>query len=232
MAGVNVDIGIFGATGIIGRCVLAEALSRGHRVTAYTREASRIPQHTGPVTWQVANVLDPASISQAIGGLDVVVNAINTGIDISETIANAGVLPAAARALLTGLEQHPGTRLIVVGGAGSLEVKPGLQVVDVEGFAEGLPEALGVPPEYMRVVRAHREALNVYRLSNRNWTYLSPSAGLITAGKRTARFRVGGNQLLVSEDGRSDISAEDLAVGIIDEAEFPRHLQRRFTVGY
>jgi uncharacterized protein len=80
---------------------------------------------------------------------------------------------SARSALLTALERHASTRLIVVGGAGSLEVKPGLQVVDVEGFAERLPDALGLPPEYVKVARAHREALNLYRMSNRNWTYLS-----------------------------------------------------------
>jgi putative NADH-flavin reductase len=120
----------------------------------------------------------------------------------------------------------------VVGGAGSLEVKPGLQVVDIEGFAERLPETPGVAQEYVKVVLAQREALNLYRQSNRNWTYLSPSAGLITSGERTNRFRIGGNQLLVSVDGTSGISAEDLAVALIDEAEFPQYLQRRFTVGY
>src|SRR5947209_35514 len=85
------------------------------------------------------------------------------------------------------------SRLVVGVEAGSLEVQPGLQVVDVEGFAERLPESLGVPPDYVKVVLAHREALNLYRLSNRNWTYLSPSAGLITSGERTGRFRTGGN---------------------------------------
>ncbi len=69
-------------------------------------------------------------------------------------------------------------------------------------------------------------------LSNRNWTYLSPSAGLITAGERTGRFRTGTDQILVTASGTSDISAEDLAVAIIDEAETPRHVQRRFTAGY
>jgi putative NADH-flavin reductase len=227
-----VHIAIFGATGVIGSRVVAEAADRGHRVTGYTRDKSRAGQDSGAVLWRVTDVLDPSSVARAIDGVDVVVNAINAGRDIPETIANADVLPNAAESLLAALEQHPATRLIVVGGAGSLEVRPGLQVVDVDGFAEGLPEALGVPPEYVRVVRAHRDALNRYRTSNRNWTYLSPSAGLVLPGERTGRFRVGGNQLLVSTDGRSDISAEDLAVAIIDEAEFPRHIQRRFTVGY
>jgi putative NADH-flavin reductase len=107
-----------------------------------------------------------------------------------------------------------------------------VQVVDAEGFADGLPAALGVPFKYVHVVRAHREALELYRLSNRNRTYVTPSAGLVQPGERTGRFRIGGDQLLVREDGTADISAEDLAVAVLDEAEQPRFVQRRFTVGY
>lgn len=227
------NIGVFGATGTIGRSVVAEAVSRGHRVMAFTRDASRIPADTGSVTWTVANVLDAQNAGQAIDGLDVVINAINTGKDLPDMIANAAALPAAARSLLKALEQHLSTRLIVVGGGASLEVQPGLQAMDVDGFAEQLPEMLGVPSEYFTVMLAHRDALNLYRLSNRNWTYLSPSAGQIASGKRTGRFRIGDDQLLVAGDGTiGDMSAEDVAVAVIDEAEMPRHVQRRFTVGY
>lgn len=226
------DIGVFGATGTIGQRVVREAADRGHRVVAFTRDASRIPQDPETVAWKVADLLDTDSVTGNIGGLDVVVSAVNAGTGIPDSIANAHVLQVAARALIAALEKHPSTRLIVVGGAGSLEVEPGLQVVDVDGFADGLPATLGVPSDYVKVVLAHREALNLYRLSNRNWTYLSPSAGLVTRGERTGRFRVGGDQLLVAADGTSDISADDLAVAIIDEAEVPRHIQRRFTVGY
>ncbi|WP_018500729.1 NAD(P)-dependent oxidoreductase [Parafrankia discariae] len=226
------DIGVFGATGVIGRRVVAEGSRRGHRVTAFTRSASRVPADPGPVRWSVTQMLDVADVARAVSGLDVIVNAINAGDDIPGAIANADVLPAATRVLLTALESHPATRLIVIGGAGSLEVRPGLQVVDVAGFAERLPETLGVPTEYVNVVLAHREVLHLCRLSDRSWTYLSPSAGLITPGARTGRFRVGGNQLLVTADGISDISAEDLAMAVVDEVELPRHVQRRFTVGY
>ena len=225
-------IGVFGATGVIGSRVVAEAVERGHRVTAWTRDAARAGRDIGAVQWRVADILDSKSVDLAIDGVDVVVSAINAARDFHEAIANADVLPRAADSLLTALENHPATRVIVVGGAGSLEVKPGLQFCDVEGIADTLPGSLGAPPEYITVVWAHRDALNRYRTSNRNWTYLSPSAGLVQPGERTGRFRVGGNQLLVSADGSSDISAEDLAVAIIDEAEVPRHIQRRFTVGY
>jgi putative NADH-flavin reductase len=209
-----------------------EALDRGHHVTAFTRSPTRIPAEPGAVRWAVTDPRDPARLTTDLAGLDVLVNAINAGNDLPETIANADAFPATARALLTAMEELPRLRLVVVGGAGSLEVAPGTRVVDLEGFAESLPTSLGVPVEYVHVVRAHVEALNLYRLSDRNWTYVSPSAGLVQPGKRTGRFRIGGDQLLVREDGTSDISADDLAVAVLDEMEQPRFVQRRFTVGY
>jgi putative NADH-flavin reductase len=226
------EIGVLGATGTIGARAVAEAVDRGHRVTAFTRSAARVPAEPGAVRWTVTDPRDATRLAADLAGLDVLVNAINAGNDVPETIANAHAFPATARALLTAMEELPRLRLIVIGGAGSLEVAPGLRVVDVEGFAENLPTALGVPVEYERAVRAHIEALDLYRVSDRNWTYVSPSAGLVQPGKRTARFRIGGDQLLVREDDTSDISAEDLAVAVLDEAEKPRFVQRRFTVGY
>jgi putative NADH-flavin reductase len=91
--------------------------------------------------------------------------------------------------------------------------------------------SLGVPEDYGVAVRGHRAALDTVRLSNRRWTYASPLAD-IHAGERTGRFHVGGDELLVDADGRSRISYEDCAVPIVDEIGSPRHIQRRFTVGY
>ncbi|GAA2161265.1 MULTISPECIES: NAD(P)-dependent oxidoreductase [Glycomyces] len=225
-------IGVFGATGAIGGQIVVEAVARGHQITAFTRDPARFGPTADSVTWQVADALDPASIASAIDGLDVVVSAINAGRDVPETIANADVFPRAASAMIEALTSRPDLRVIVMGGAGSLEVAPGVTVVEAEGFAENLPKALGVPVEYVNPVRAGVEALNRYRTSNRNWTYLSPSAGRIEPGERTGRFRIGGDQLLVRADGTSDISLEDLAMAVVDEAETARHVKRRFTVGY
>jgi putative NADH-flavin reductase len=227
-----VDIGVLGATGTIGGRVVAEAVDRGHRVTAFTRSSARIPVEPGTVRWAVTDPRDPARLATDLADLDVLVNATNAGNNVTETIANADAFPAIARALLTAMETLPRLRLIVVGGAGSLEVAPGKRVVDVDGFAENLPAALDVPVDYVNPVLAGVEALALYRLSDRNWTYLSPSAGRVQVGKRTGRFRIGGDQLLVQEDGTSDISADDLAVAVLDEVEQPRFVQRRFTVGY
>jgi putative NADH-flavin reductase len=226
------EIGVLGATGVIGSRVVTEAVDRGHRVTAFTRSAARFPDEPGTVRWTVTDPGDPTRLASDLADLDVLVNAINAGNDVTETIANAHAFPTTARALLRAMEALPRLRSIVIGGAGSLEVAPGRRVVDIEGFADNLPAALGVPMDYVRAVRAHIEALDLYRLSDRNWTYVSPSAGLVQPGKRTGRFRIGGDQLLVQEDGTSEISADDLAVAVLDEAEHPRFVQRRFTVGY
>ncbi|MEU2041800.1 NAD(P)-dependent oxidoreductase [Nocardia niwae] len=223
------DIGVFGATGVIGSRVVTEALSRGHRVTAFTRDAARFPARHGDERWAVADWLDADSIADAIAGLDVVVSAVNAGHGIADTIAKADDFVMGARAMVAALDRRPRVRLIAVGGAGSLEVAPGVQLLDTgDEFTRTLTEVLDVPAEYARVVRALRDALTIYRLSNRNWTYLSPSSGRINPGERTARFRIGGDQLLVGPD----ISAEDVAVALLDEAELPRFVQRRFTVGY
>jgi uncharacterized protein len=225
-------IGVIGASGTIGGCVVAEAHDRGHEVSAFSRAPAAVgaPPMDG-VRWRAVDPLDAADLTGALDGLDVVVNAVSPGREPAEAIRSADALPAVARALLAAMTEHPRVRAIVVGGAGSLEVRPGLQVVDTPGFADGLPDALGVPVDYVRVVLAHRAALELYRLSDRLWTYLSPSAGRVDHGRRTGRFRIGGNQLLVGDDG-SAVSAEDLAVAVVDEAEEPRHVQRRFTVGY
>ncbi|WP_280435180.1 NAD(P)-dependent oxidoreductase [Nocardia carnea] len=224
------DIGVFGATGVIGSRVVAEAVRRGHRVRAFTGDAERVSRDSADTEWQVANWRDADSIAEAITGLDVVISAVNAGHGIAETIERAGDFVVGAHAMVDALARHPAIRVIVVGGAGSLEVAPGRQLVDEPGFAQNLPRDLGVPADYHHVVSALRDALNVYRMSNRLWTYLSPSSGRVEPGERTGRFRMGGDQLL--DTGGRDISAEDLAVALLDEAALPQHIQRRFTVGY
>jgi uncharacterized protein len=169
-----------------------------------------------------------------IDGLDVLISLYqpgNAAKDFNDTVARSiadpSVYVTAAKALLSALEDYPRTRLIVVGGAGSLEVRPGIVPADTPAELRQTLERLGLPADYEVAVRGHRDALNVYRL----WTYLSPAAE-IYAGERTGRFRLGGDQLVVDAEGRSRISFEDAAIAVIDEAELPRHIQRRFTIGY
>ncbi|CAM5740899.1 NAD-dependent epimerase/dehydratase family protein OS=Streptomyces alboniger OX=132473 GN=CP975_11335 PE=4 SV=1 [Streptomyces alboniger] len=231
-------IGVIGATGTIGSRVVTEALGRSHQVTAFSRDTTRIEEDRKDVTWKSVDVLDADAVAAAIPGLDVLISGFqpgNAAKDIADTvarsIANPMVYVTAARALLKALESHTRTRLIVIGGAGSLEIEPGVVRADSDELLHEALDAIGLPREYAAAVRGHRDALNVLRTSNRLWTYFSPAED-ITPGERTGRFRVGGDQPVLDADGRSRISAEDAAVALVDEAELPRFIQRRFTVGY
>jgi uncharacterized protein len=231
-------IGVIGATGTIGSRVVTEALGRGHRVTAFSRDASAIDDPRANLDWASVDVFDPTALAAALPGLDVLVSGFqpgNAARDFTDTlrrsIADPTAYATAARSLLRALESHPRTRLIVIGGAGSLETEPGVVRADQDELVHATLDELGLPREYAATVRGHRDALDALRTSNRLWTYFSP-AEQIAPGERTARFRIGGDQPVLDADGVSRISAEDAAVALVDEAELPRFVQRRFTVGY
>ena len=209
------DIAIFGATGMIGQRILNEALRRGHKVTAIVRDASRAPVHAPNLSVKTGDVLKPESVALAARGNPVVVSSYGPG------HGDARQLVTAAKALLEGVGSIQPARLIVVGGAGSLEVAPGVQLVDTPDF----------PAAWKGPALAARDALAVYRTAPFDWTYVSPPA-LIQPGSRTGKYRLGKDELLKDEKGESRISAEDYAVAIVDEIEKPKHLRERFTVAY
>jgi putative NADH-flavin reductase len=229
------QIGLLGASGNIGARILGEGLARGHCFTAFSRSPRE--DESERVKWRQADVLDPASLAVGLAGLDVLVTAFGPGSaarDLADTIAQSirspGLFAQAAKSLLAALESRPRLRLVVVGGAGSLELGPGRQLADEPDAAKRLA-ALGLPEDYLAAVRGHRDALNIYRQSNRLWTYFSPALNIFP-GERTGRFRLGGDQVVADAEGRSRISYEDYAVALLDEIELPRHVQRRFTIGY
>ena len=211
------NIGVIGATGRIGQRIVAEAVQRGHNVTAFTSSAAKIPADQGKVAWKTADVLDANSVAAAMEGQDVLISSFMPpmGDDPQPIVTSAKVLLKAG-------ENHPAVRVLMVGGAGSLEVAPGKTVID-----SGV-----IPKEWIAIPIAHQEALGVLKKNSTvNWTYFSP-AGEIKAGERTGKFRLGGDQLIVDEHGKSEISMEDYAVAMLDEAEKPRHPRKRFTIGY
>lgn len=232
------NIGIIGATGNIGQRVLIEAIGRGHQATAFTRDAANFSKDRDKVIWKTIDVFDVESLVGGMRGLDVLVNLYqpgNASKDFNDTVERSikdpTVYATVARNLLHAMENYPAVRLIVVGGAGSLEIRPGVTRADSgEELREAL-KMLGLPEAYEVAVRGHRDALNAYRISNRLWTYLSP-AEWIGPGERTGRFRIGGDQPVLDANGESRISFEDLAIALVDEAELPKHVQRRFTIGY
>ncbi|MFI0737826.1 NAD(P)-dependent oxidoreductase [Streptomyces sp. NPDC021100] len=211
-------IALFGANGTIGSRVLREALDRGHQVTAVVRDPAKLTEQHANLTVTTGDVLDPQSVAAAAQGQDVVVSAVGGG----DGPGHVATIKPAAESLVAGLRTlgDAAPRLIAVGGAGSLRTPDGKQVWD----AEGLPEFL------LQIMHAHGDALDFYRtVTDVRWTNLSP-AGLIEPGERTGAYRTGLDDLVVDENGKSRISAEDYAVALVDEIEKPRHIGERFTV--
>lgn len=207
------NVVLYGASGMIGSRVLEELLRRGHKVTAAVRNPEKIT--AAGVKAVRGDITDSAGVAEATRGAGAVISAYKPPDSEPEAIV------AVTRALVAGLEKAGVKRLIVVGGAGSLEVAPGLQVVDVPDF----------PLAWKRIALAHRDVLPVLKSSDLDWSYFSPAA-VIEPGQRTEKFRVGGTRLIANDKGESRISAEDYAVALVDELENPKHLRQQFTVGY
>ncbi|WP_372528617.1 NAD(P)-dependent oxidoreductase [Piscinibacter sp.] len=211
-------IALIGATGLVGSKVLAEALQRGHQVTALVRTPGRLPAQAG-VTPVVVDVNDAGQVAAAVAGHDAVVSAFNAPRGNPEFYAQ---YVGAVRAIVDGVKRSGVKRVLLVGGAGSLFVAPGVQLVDTPQF----------PAEYRTEAQAAREALNLIGAEKTlAWSFVSP-APILAPGQRTAQFRLGGDQVLMNGDKPGNISVEDLAVAIVDELETARHLQQRFTLAY
>lgn len=212
---------IFGATGNIGQRIAREALNRGHEVTAVVRDpgvASGLDSRAKLVAGDATNT---ASVQEVVSGADAAVLAISPRPGKGGNPAPS--LLAAARAVTSGLKEAGVQRLVIVGGAGSLEVAPGVRAVDNPHF----------PAQWKTEALAHVDALAFYRTQGNQleWTVISPPA-LIDAGERTGRYRTGGDQLLSDSNGKSAISFEDYAVALMDEIETPKHIWQRMTVAY
>jgi uncharacterized protein len=210
-------IAVIGASGYVGSAILHEALWRGHQVTGVVRDTAKLSPQPG-LTAISADVLDTAGLANVLSGHTAVISAFSghSQAQIRDYYVRG------MRSIIAAVKQARVPRLLVVGGAGSLDVAPGVQLVDTPSF----------PPQWKQTAEGARDALNLLREEPElDWTMLSPSA-LLERGLRSGRFRLGADQLLVNAVGESYISLEDYAVAMLDELERPTHSRQRITVGY
>jgi len=211
-------IAIIGASGSIGAFIRDEALARGHQVTAIVRHPEKITMRNPRLTVVKADILKD-KVDELVKGHDAVISAYNPGWS-NPDIYNEQI--KGAKAIISGVKKSGVKRLLVVGGAGTLEVAPGVQLLDTASFPENIKGG----------VLATKETLHMLRKENElEWTFLSPPAS-IAPGERTGHYRLGKDQLLKNKEGESKISTQDYAVAMLDELEHPQHIRERFTVAY
>ena len=210
-------VAVLGASGWIGSHIVNEAKARGHEVIALVRDASKVDD-AGVEVRQFDLQDASADLAKAIKDVDVVISAIG-----GRAAGNHEIVRNTAEKLLTQLPVVGVKRLLWVGGAGSLEVAPGVELVTVPDF----------PAEYKDEAIAMGEALKVFRTtsSDLNWTFVSPAAEIFP-GEKEGPYRVGGEQLLADEQGASRISVSDYAVAMIDELEAGKYPNQRIGVAY
>ena len=206
------NVVLYGATGNAGSRILTELLSRHHTVTAVTRDPAKL---AGTVKAIAGDLNDPQAIAASIAGSDAVISAYGPPADDTDAL-----LPV-TRNLIEAVAQSKKTRLIVVGGAGSLFVTPGVTLLD----SGHLPEP------WRPIAASHGKALDLLKASSIDWTYFSPAA-FFEPGQRTGIFLLGADDLITDDHGNSRISMEDYAVALVDELEKPAHIRERFTAGY
>jgi putative NADH-flavin reductase len=214
-------IALIGATGFVGTALLKELTDRGHEVTAIARHPEKL-QATKLIHPKAGDVMDAKQVADLVKGNDAVVSAYNSGWTnprIYEDFMDA------SHAIQEGVKKSGVKRLIVIGGAGSLEIKPGLQLIDTAQF----------PAEYKHGASAARDYLN--ELKNEKdleWTFFSPAILMNheNSGERKGHYRLGVDNPVFDDKGQSVLSVEDLALVIVDELEHPRHIRRRFTAAY
>lgn len=210
-------IALIGASGFVGTAILNDAINRGHSVTAIVRDLSKVKPHP-QVTAVAVDAQDPQALAEVLKGHDRVISAYNPGWAAPDI--HDQYLKGAKAIIAAAVTAH--SWLLVVGGAGSLEVAPGVQLVDTPDF----------PAEWKQGALAARDGLTALRRETAlDWRFVSPPV-FLEPGEKRGGYRLGDDRVLFSGEQPAGITVADLADGILDEVEKPAHLRQRFTLGY
>lgn len=214
------NVVLIGASGFVGNAILNELLSRGHKVTAVVRNPEKINVSNSNLEIVKADIADTNAMVGICKGKEAIISAYNPGWtnpDIyEETLRNYPLILEAAK-------RSGAKRLLCVGGAGTLFCAPGLRVVDSGAIPDAIMGGVKSLGEfYLNTLMNEKDI---------DWIFFSP-AGTLEPGKRTGKFRLGKDDLIIDENGISHISVEDYAVAMVDELENPKHHCGRFTIGY
>jgi len=213
-------IAIIGASGFVGSALLNEALTRDVQINAIVRNPLNMTVTSLNLTVVKADVMDLDKLVQLLLGKEVVISAYNPGWknpDIYEDTLKgyANIIEASKKA---GVK-----RLLIVGGAASLNVEPNKTLLDTGGIPESiLPGVKGLAEVYHNYLQSEKDI---------DWVFFSPAASLVP-GKRTGKYRLGKDDMIFDDKGESSISVQDYAKAMLDEVENPAHHQERFTIGY
>jgi len=209
------NVVVYGATGNSGSEIVKELLRRGHKVTGVARKVDSLKAQP-EVTAKTDDLSNVDAIAEVIQGADVVVSAYQPPAD------NTDALIDVTKRQIDAVKKAGVSRLVVVGGAGQLEVAPGVTLIK-SGY---------LPAEYMPIALSHEKAAEVLKSSSGiNWTYIAPAAYFVP-GERTGKYRTGTNNLVSDEKGESRITFADYAIALVDEIEKPKHERALFSVGY
>lgn len=209
-------IALIAASGKIGQHIASEILARGHELIAITRSDKALPEALSAAEQRIADVDDSAALAQALAGVDVIASAYGPA------QGQESALLTSTQSLIAAARQAGVKRLVVIGGAGSLEVAPGVQLVDLPEF----------PAAYKPIALAHRQAFNLYQeINDLDWTFFAPAA-MIVPGEKKGGFKVGRRQLLADAAGNSLIHYPDYASAFVDEIEQSQFVRDIATVAY
>lgn len=225
-AGQELDIVIYGATGDVGSHVVDEALRRGHRVTAVSRDPAQVELRHPKLSVVKGDLLDKPGVAETVAGKDVVILSVR-GVIGKSGAPESALQFIAAETLVDVLSRlgENAARLIHVGGSGSLEVEPGVL------FAAKLPKIL-LPRKLEIEILGQILVLEFFsKVDDVDWTYVTPPKNF-TNGPRTGVFRIGGDRALEDSRGRTRVSRADFAVALIDEAEQAKYPRQRISVAY